>query len=198
MIVHALILAGGRGSRLGDVRKAGLRIGGRTLLARVAERMSGMPLLISTGPRPEATLAEGIALADQASAHNGPMAGIEAALRHLRDSAHEDDLLLTVAVDTPFLPADYRARMIAALDAGAPAAYAAWGSDIYPTNAIYRLSALHALAPANLPDSPKRLLQNLGAVPVDWSAACEDNPFANLNILADLVTLGRRARQTSQ
>ncbi len=198
MTVHALILAGGRGSRLGDVRKAGIRIGGRTLLARVIDRLSGMPVLISTGPGPAQAPAEGIALADQASSHNGPMAGIEAALRYLQDRANQDDLLLTVAVDTPFLPADYCARMIGALEAGAKAAYAAWGPDIYPTNAIYRLSALHPLARETLPDSPKRLLQNLGALPVDWSGTSEDNPFANLNILADLIALGRRARQMGQ
>jgi molybdopterin-guanine dinucleotide biosynthesis protein A len=193
MIVHALILAGGRGSRLGDVRKAEIRIGGRGLLDRVADRLADLPLLVSTGPGAGRQIGRGIGLADHAPSHDGPMAGIAAALHHLRDRAGPDDLLLSVAVDTPFLPSDYAERMVGALKGGANAAYAAWGDQIYPTNAIYRLSALYSLAPAAMPDSPKRLLKSLDARPVDWSALASADPFANLNTLADLIALGRRA-----
>lgn len=121
------------------------------------------------------------------------MAGIAAALHHLRNRAGTDDLLLSVAVDTPFLPSDYAERMVSALEGGANAAYAAWGDQIYPTNAIYRLSALSSLGAASMPDSPKRLLKSLDARPVDWSAPASVDPFANLNTLTDLITLVRRA-----
>ncbi|WIY54099.1 molybdenum cofactor guanylyltransferase [Devosia sp. YIM 151766] len=193
MTVQALILAGGRGSRLGDVRKGELRIGGRTLLERVTERLGDLPAIVSTGPGPTGIGADNT-IADGTLSFGGPMAGIAAALRHLHGAAEPGDLLLTMAVDTPFLPRDFAARMIAALDGGAQAAYAAWGQQIYPTNAIYRLSGLYPLLSGTMPDSPKRLLQSLGAGPVDWTSRAAADPFVNLNTLADLIALGRRAR----
>lgn len=191
MKVRALILAGGRGSRLGDVRKGDLRIGGRRLLTRVRARLGDLPILVSSGPGP-AMDDDGIA--DIADGFGGPMAGIWAALHHLRARGGAEDVLLTVAVDTPFLPWDFAERMTGALAEGADAALAAWAGRIYPTNAAYRLAALWPLLSGPGPDSPKRLLRQLGAVDVDWSEAETDDPFANLNTLEDLIILGRRAK----
>lgn len=198
MSVHALILAGGQGSRLGDVRKAGLRIGGITLLERVARRLHNIPILLATGPGNPPGFGLGVEIPDDSAAHEGPIAGISAALRHLAPRAAPDDLLLTLAVDTPFLPEDYATRMIATLAIGADAAYAAWGDQIYPTNAIYRLGPTQLQMRAAQPNSPKALLRSLGAVEADWTAQAEENPFANLNTLADLVSLGRRAHGTGK
>ncbi len=193
MTTYALILAGGRGERLGDVRKAGLRIGGKTLLNSVAEKLSGLSILVSTGPGPSPGFGIGVEIADASDDFEGPMAGISAAVRHLRPSAGPDDLLLTVAVDTPFLPRDFAARMIASITEESNAAFAAWGDQIYPTNAIYRLDALNRRLADTPPRSPKFLLQSLGAAKVDWAGHEKADPFANLNTLADLIALGRRA-----
>ncbi len=193
MTTYALILAGGRGSRLGDVRKASLRIGGKTLFARVAQHLPSETLLISTGPGESHNFGTGIALRDSEVEFTGPMAGIRAAASYLRPVADKDDLLLTTAVDTPFLPANYHLQMQRALDDGADAAYATWGDLFYPTNAMYRLSALTAFLDEERPDSPKYLLRGLNAVAVDWHRISAENPFANLNTLADLISLGRRA-----
>lgn len=193
MSTYALILAGGRGSRLGDVRKGDLRIGGHRLIERIAGRLPDMPILVSTGPGKMSDLGLGTAIADDSSAFGGPMAGILAAIRYLAGRAGENDLLLTVAVDTPFLPRDFAARMESALAGGAKAAYGAWGAEIYPTNAIYRLSALAPLLTGPAPNSPKRLQADLEATRIDWTGLCAADPFANLNTLADLIALGRRA-----
>lgn len=193
MTTYALILAGGRGSRLGDVRKARLRIGGRTLFERVTEHLPPENLLVSTGPGAAEDFGAGIPIRDSGPSFAGPMAGLVAATEYLRPLAGEDDLLLTTAVDTPFLPADYRAHMLRVLENGAEAAYAAWGEAFYPTNAIYRLPALMAFLAQQTPDSPKRLLHGLGAIAIDWRGLCAENPFANLNGLADLIALGHRA-----
>ncbi|MBE7731761.1 molybdenum cofactor guanylyltransferase [Devosia faecipullorum] len=193
MSAYALILAGGRGSRLGDVRKGDLRIGGHRLIERIAGRLPDMPILVSTGPGQAPELSSGTAIADDSSAFDGPMAGILAATRHLAGRARDNVLLLTVAVDTPFLPRDFVTRMESALTGSVRAAYAAWGDEIYPTNAIYRLSALAPLLVGPAPDSPKRLQAGLEAARIDWAGLCAANPFANLNTLADLIALGQRA-----
>ncbi len=193
MTLHALILAGGRGSRLGDVRKGEIRIGGKRLLDLVTARLAEANLLLSTGPGASISTAQGVSIADEGADFAGPMAGIRAAVSYLRPQAQPEDLLVTVAVDTPFLPADFTPRLTDALETDANAAFASWGEAFYPTNAIYRLPALVAHLAEHNPDSPKRLLQGLGAIAVDWSTLAPQNPFANLNTLADLVSLGRRA-----
>lgn len=193
MTLYALILAGGRGSRLGTVRKGEIRIGGTRLLDRVTAKLAEANLLVSTGPDDYIGTTRGVRIADEGADFAGPMAGIRAAVSYLRPQAQPEDLLVTVAVDTPFLPVDFTPRLIAALDAGANAAFASWGEGFYPTNAIYRISALFAHLAEHNPDSPKRLLQGLGALAVDWNALAPQNPFANLNTLVDLIALGRRA-----
>ena len=194
MTVYALILAGGRGSRLGGVRKGALRIGGQSLLDRVSAHFRDMPLLVSTGPGGVMDMSLGNALPDSSSVSKGPMAGILAALAFLDGQAGTGDLLLTVAVDTPFLPSDYVERMTAVLEYDGEAAYASWGGDIYPTNAIYRISALSRCLASTTHTSPKRLLTDLDAESVDWTGHADANPFANLNTLSDLIALGQRAR----
>ncbi len=200
MSVHALILAGGRGSRLGNVDKGRLRLGNQILLDRVADRLRGArePILVSVGPDWDGRPVPGIPLPDPDLPLGGPMAGLVAAARHLSDVG-STDLLVTVAVDTPFLPKDFVSRLVAAMADGANAVQAAWRDDSYPTNAIWRLSALGALhAPADsaaLPHSPGKLLQQLDAGRVDWADTHDENPFANLNTLEDLTSLARRAQR---
>jgi len=197
MNIHALILAGGEGSRLGGVCKAGLRIGGTRLIDRVSARLDGAvrPLLVSVGHDAMPVPTGLYALPDAAGPRAGPMAGLAAGLRHLRTRASGDDILVTLAVDTPFLPADYVARLVAPVAAGTSAAsYAVWGEAFYPTNAAWRIAALSGRA---LPASPRALLDMLGATPVSWPASSPD-PFANLNTLADLVALQERARRDAR
>ncbi|ODT72973.1 MAG: hypothetical protein ABS75_01800 [Pelagibacterium sp. SCN 63-23] len=198
MTLHALILAGGRGSRLGDVRKARLRVGGIPLLDRVVRRLHDLPVLLATGPGSTPGFNIGVEIPDDSSSYAGPMAGISAALRHLGPDTGPDDLLLTLAVDTPFLPEDYATRMIAALTSGADAAFAIWGGELYPTNAIYRLCPALQKIHETRPHSPKALLRSLEAVEVDWTDDAGENPFANLNTLTDLLALGRRAIATGK
>lgn len=191
MTIHALILAGGHGSRLGLVRKADIRLGGRTLLERAKDHLRNVPkpALVSVGGSSDG-------LRDLDLSIGGPLAGVVAAANYLRD---EDPagLLITVAVDTPFLPEDFVRRLVAALDGGASAAQAGWRGNFYPTNALWRLSALSDLAhlaqAGSLPKSLKTLLARASAVSVDWADTHERDPFANLNTPDDLVELARRA-----
>ncbi len=187
MTIHALILAGGEGSRLGGVRKAELRLGGKTMLERLTERLpDGVRLLMSTGRLGSMSRIEGVP--DREGVLAGPLAGLAAAVAHLRDAAPPDDVLVSVAVDTPFLPTDYFSR----LALGSPC-YAAWRDQVYPTNAAYRLDMIMDL-PERAAElgSPRNLLKSLRAEPMAWEDA--ENPFANLNTINDVITLARRAQ----
>ncbi|MHA6299006.1 molybdenum cofactor guanylyltransferase [Devosia sp. CAU 1758] len=200
MKIVGLVLAGGSGNRLGLVRKADLRVGGESLLARVAGRleMIAPPLLISTRGERQGIGQHGVALPDLDIDLAGPLAGIAAAARHLAGKAEPDTVVVSVAVDTPFLPLDYVSRLVSAMGGVHSAAQAGWRGNGYPTNAAWCLSALADLprlaANGGRHSSPKGLLRTLGAPLVDWADTHDEDPFANLNTLDDLVSLTRRAR----
>lgn len=199
MTIHSVVLAGGEGTRLGCIRKADLRLGGVRLIDRVANRLAPANgrLLVSVGPSTLAAPPGLIGIVDHAGDPGGPLAGILAAARHLAAMASPGDLLVSVAVDTPFLPEDYVSKLVAPVAAGARAAVSAWDGALYPTNAAWRLDALRPLLGDGTSTSPirspKRLLESLDATIVDWAACSSENPFANLNTLKDLVLLARRA-----
>jgi molybdopterin-guanine dinucleotide biosynthesis protein A len=198
MKLHALILAGGQGTRLGLIRKDQIRIGGTSLVQRAVDRfrLVGAELLVSAGKEACPNVPGATILPDLDLPIGGPMAGLVAAAAHL-ESHGSRDLLVTTAVDTPFLPDDFVRRLVAALDGGALAAEAGWRGNLYPTNAIWRVSALADLPrlarEGTAPNSPKALLAKLEAPIVDWSDTHDEDPFANLNTLDDLVALARRA-----
>lgn len=195
--IAAVILAGGRGERLGGVNKALLEIGGKRLLDRVRDALAGCgPVLLSVGGAPFEVAGFPVEqqVLDLATDYGGPLAGVAAAIERL--AGEPPDLLLSVAVDTPFFPADFVARALPLLDA-APAVLAAYAGQSYPTNALWRFAALRTL-PAQVragtaPHSLKRLAAALGAAPLDYAAGAAEDPFANVNTPADLAALRRRA-----
>lgn len=197
---HAVIIAGGKGERLGGVRKATLRVGGARMVDRVAQALGLVepPLMISTGPGDNwlAPPADSITFPDLEAPTGGPLAGLAAAIESLCIRGITNGLLASVAVDTPFLDADFIATMGDRLD-DAPAAYAGWGDQFYPPNAIWRIEALTSLPDQVLggdaPHSLKALQQVMKAHLVDWTSRSGTNPFANVNTIDDLIALGRLA-----
>ncbi len=77
----AIILAGGRGSRLGGVDKGALPVGGRALLDRVlsAARDAERVVVVGYGPVPD-----GVLLTREEPVFGGPAAAVVAGLRALR------------------------------------------------------------------------------------------------------------------
>jgi molybdopterin-guanine dinucleotide biosynthesis protein A len=198
---YAVIIAGGEGQRLGGVRKADLRIGGVRQIDRVIGALGPVrtPVLVAVGPagRSLDLPADCVALPDMDADCAGPLAGLVAAVAGLAAAGIVEGSLVSAAVDTPFMPADFTARMMAALET-APAAFAAWGEDFYPPNAVWRIEALTALPDrakaGTAPASLKALQRELGAQQIDWRLAGADNPFRNINTVADLVALQRIAQ----
>lgn len=197
---HAVIIAGGQGQRLGGIRKADLRVGGMRQLERIMAALGDVtrPILVASGPRGRrlALPADCLAVDDLESPCAGPLAGLVAAVAQLAESGITRGLLVSVAVDTVFVPPDFIARMIDGLG-DAATAYAAWGEDFYPPNAVWQLGALQqlpaALSGSEAPVSLKSLQRALGARRVDWAGLQPTNPFANINTLADLLALQRLA-----
>ncbi len=198
--VAGLILAGGRGERLGGTIKSELPVGGVRLLERVAARLDGCsPLLVAHGRIAPGLLrleSRMIGVADLDSDYAGPLAGFAGAIAYLKPQARPPELLVSVAVDTPFLPADYVARLVDKLGE-APAAVAAYGGQPYPTNSIWRIGRFrdlpeHVLA-GTAPRSLKSLCAQAGGHLIEWPVGDAGDPFANVNTPEDLVVLEQRA-----
>lgn len=196
--IAAVILAGGRGERLGGVIKANLTIGGRRLLARVSDVLAGAePILVCCGgfdPASLALLPGQIAIPDLPTDYAGPLAGLAAAVDWAVAQPQKPAILVVAAVDSPFLPLDYLSRLAAAAN---PAAFASFGGQPYPTSSAWRLDAIADLADqvraGTAPHSLKRLGQALGAADVPFPAHAGGDPFANLNTPEDRLALEQRA-----
>jgi molybdenum cofactor guanylyltransferase len=201
--IAGVILAGGGGTRLGGTIKATLEVGGRTLLERVRAplaRGAGLLLVAHGGIDPAALRlpAELVAIPDLDADLRGPLAGLAAAVEWL--AAHRPDIafLVSAAVDTPFLPEDFVARLGAAAQAsGAAAVLASCDGQDYPTNALWRLAALRTL-PAQVREgsAPRSLWLLAAAMQAEraaWPAGPDGDPFANANTPEELAALRQRA-----
>ncbi|MEO5807873.1 NTP transferase domain-containing protein [Devosia sp.] len=196
MTIAGVILAGGQGQRLGGVRKAHLKLGGVMLIDRVIRALALPPgaIIVSIGHlNPNAFAGGPVPVPDLTADIGGPLAGLAAAVDYLLMQREQPEFIIGSAVDVPFLPSDFLARLQTRLGDGA-AAYAQVGDTFYPTNALWRFSAITDLPQlvrsGTAPKSLKHLLQSLDAIAVDWPDT--PNPFANINTMADLIALSRR------
>jgi molybdopterin molybdotransferase len=111
--ISGLVLAGGRGTRMGSVDKGLQPFGGSTMVAQVLARLRPQvaSVAINANQNLEAYGAFGVPVwPDDTPGFAGPLAGLEAGLRRCASP-----YLLAVPCDSPFLPADLAARLLAGL-----------------------------------------------------------------------------------
>ncbi len=178
----ALILAGGRATRMGGEDKPLLALAGQSMITRIITALDVGPIAISANGDPERFDAFGLpVLADGAFAGEGPLAGVLAGLDWAAGLGA--DALLTVPGDTPFIP-----RGLASALAPAPACAASNG----------RPHPLVALWPVGCRDDLRRLLsvpgrrdvghfaRSIGMRRVDFPVSKWD-AFLNVNTPDDLA-----------
>lgn len=187
--VLGLILAGGQARRMGGGDKPLLRLGGRTLLERVVERLGpqcGAGLALSANGDPARFSGfPGPILPDSVPDQPGPLAGILAGMEHaaVRGVAR----VVSVSGDAPFLPGDLVARLEAARSE-AGIALAASGARQHYTIALWPVGLRDALR-AYLERGERRVgafIAPQGAAVVSWPAEPVD-PFLNVNTPDDLA-----------
>ncbi|MBI1284150.1 MAG: molybdenum cofactor guanylyltransferase [Thiobacillus sp.] len=181
--VAAVILAGGRGSRMGGADKGLVAYRGRPLvewvLAAIAPQVE--EVVISANRNLERYAADGCrVLPDTLPDYPGPLAGVLAALQ-----AVNAEWLLVVPCDTPHLPADLAARLLAAArQENVPLAIAADDMRMHHTCFIVRSDQRSGLAEylERGERAVRRWQAKLPSAEVRFDAA----PFANLNRPEDL------------
>jgi molybdenum cofactor guanylyltransferase len=194
------ILAGGVARRLGGGDKMLRRVGGRTILARLIDRVSPQVtrLILNANDDHQRLGALGLpVVADSLPERPGPLAGVLAALEWTALSEPTIDWVVTVPGDAPFLPRDLVARLHAARrDAGAVLACAASQGRMHPVVALWPL-ALRDKLRSTVADRGIRkvgaFVQRHSCAVVDWPMVPVD-PFFNVNTPEDLSEAERLAR----
>ncbi len=143
----AVVLAGGRASRMAGVDKLGADVAGMSVLARVLRACEGVPVVL-VGPPGLAADFPGTTVVQEDPSFGGPVAGVRAGVSGL----HTDcDRVLLLAGDAPFLTPAALQRLLERLESsGADAAlYAdATGQEQYLCAAWRRLALTRALGAA--------------------------------------------------
>lgn len=185
----AVILAGGRSSRMGVERKALAELAGRPLLDRVLERVRPQVGTVLLSCEAETADFDGYGLTlvpDLLPGRRGPLVGLYSALQFLADKRPGDSLLLCPC-DAPFVPLNLVQTLV---DAGsqAQAVLVAWRGVPQPTFSLWRAQHLDVIREALLEHGlggPRQVLERLPHRVVEWPDA-EPPPFFNINTPADL------------
>jgi molybdenum cofactor guanylyltransferase len=184
--ITGLVLAGGRGSRMGGLDKGWVDYEGRPLILAAVERFSPQVgrLLISANRNVERYKAiTGVAqvVVDEDSNFEGPLAGVLAAFSHVNTP-----WLAIMPCDAPHVPVDLVARLAGGL-ADSRAACARSGGLLQPLFALIASDAEPMLRRFydNGGRSAKAWLQTIDAAAVEFE---EDTAFRNINTIS---TAGR-------
>jgi molybdopterin-guanine dinucleotide biosynthesis protein A len=184
--IFGVILAGGSGRRMGGADKALLRLAGRSLVSRAADRLGPQveALAISANGDPARFAPLGLPILPD-TAPQGPLSGVLAALDWA--AAQGATMLVTAAVDTPFFPPDLVPRLILAAEtARTSVALAESGGRVHPTFGLW---------PVTLRDDLRAALARGEARVMDFAHShcfatapfSQETAFLNLNTPEDLA-----------
>jgi molybdopterin molybdotransferase len=191
-LITGLILAGGRGSRMGSVDKGLQPFRGKPMAQHAIERL--LPQVGSVMVNANRNLESWLELAapvwaDETPGFAGPLAGLEAGLTHCATP-----WLLAVPCDSPFLPLDLAERLAAAVEehdadlAFAVTQEAGMRPQPHPVFCLVKASRLPVLS-QYLREGGRRMdgwYKDLKAVEVPFEDAAA---FRNINTLEELQGL---------
>lgn len=175
MKTGALILAGGRSSRMGGIQKGEIPWGNTTFTGLLASRLWQFEeKLISVRKEQDPALPGWLAVEDE-QADRGPLGGIVSGLHAFRG-----DALFVVSCDMPFLPQNLPERLLSAMER--TSCDVCICRDLegreYPLCAVYSKTALSALE-NSLNSGRLRVLDALKGLRVE--AVPAGRPLLNLN-----------------
>ena len=191
-----VILAGGSGRRFGGVHKSFLELRQRPLIEHVIARIAPQvgEVLINTNSADVRYRTYGAELCGDAprkAPATGPLIGLTSTFAALENRGDQHSCLLSVPVDTPFLPGDLVSRLSIALAvAEAGIAYAATAERDHPIVALWGPKSRYPLR--RLFDGQPNIslhasMAALNAERVVFAHTPTD-PFFNINAPQDLET----------
>jgi molybdopterin-guanine dinucleotide biosynthesis protein A len=186
--ITGLVLAGGRGTRMGSVDKGLQAFRGKPMVAHVIERLAPQVqgLMINANQNLDAYRAFGFPVwPDSVEGFAGPLAGLQAGMAHCATP-----YLVTAPCDSPFLPDDLVQRLGAALnEAGADVAVAVTGSGAsrqpHPVFCLLKCTLLPHLE-AYLAQGGRKVDAWYGSLRVAEVEFADEAAFRNINTLEEL------------
>ncbi|EAU40046.1 molybdopterin-guanine dinucleotide biosynthesis protein A [Fulvimarina pelagi HTCC2506] len=199
MRAGAIILAAGRGSRMGEEGepKPLRRLAGRPMIAHVVERLAGYTPILVNAPADGSFDAFGEQVVpDVRAGFQGPLAGIEAGLSTLEKYHEEITHAIILPSDTPFLPIDIASRLVTAAKEREIVSVES-GGRLHPTVALWPVTLLSTLSRWLDDERPRALrhfLKHVGystiAFNPEWGTSGPD-PFSNINTPEELAAAER-------
>ena len=191
--IAGVVLAGGLSRRMGGGDKCLRPLAGRTILARVIERVRPQVAALMLNANGDRARFAAFALpvrADVVEGFAGPLAGVLTGMAWARECVPGARWLASFASDAPFLPRDLVARLLEAVAAGqAEIACAASGGRSHPVFALWPVALLEDLRRALVEDGLRKVdawTARHRLVEVEF--ACEPiDPFFNTNRPEDLA-----------
>jgi len=189
--ISALILAGGRGSRMGHVDKGLQPFRGLTMVEHVLQRLTPQVAAVAINANQNLDIYERFGvpvLPDVTPDFAGPLAGMEAGLRQCTTN-----YLLSAPCDSPFLPQDLAARLLEALqaeDADVAIAVTMEGSRRQPHPVFCLLkTSLAPVLSAYLAEGGRRMDGWYGGLKVVEVLFEDVDAFRNINTRDELQSL---------
>jgi molybdopterin-guanine dinucleotide biosynthesis protein A len=122
----AIVLAGGRGDRLGGADKAAIEVGGASLFQRATAAVHGAHVTVAVGPTRR--VPDGVITVEEEPRGGGPVAAIAAGLDAVaRDAAA--DIVVVLACDMPLVDSAAVERLVRTLAESADADAAMYVDD---------------------------------------------------------------------
>lgn len=188
MAITAIILSGGRATRMGGIDKGLVKLQETALITHVIARLEPQTDEIIINANRQLAEYEHFnlpILQDENPTFIGPLAGFSLGLQHAKH-----DYLLTVPCDSPMLPLDLTSRLLSALiEKDADIAVAKSEGHTHPIFCLCKKSVLPTLT-AYLEQGERKVSswqKSLNYVEVTFND-CND-AFINLNTFEDLTAL---------
>ena len=195
MPISAIILAGGRATRMNGVDKGLVTLQQKSLIAHVIARLKPQvdEIFINANREIEQYQAFGYqVLQDENADFIGPLAGFSLGLQHAKH-----DYVLTVPCDSPLLPLDLAERLLSGMAASrADIAVASSGGNTHPVFCLMKKSVLPSLL-AYIKSGERKVStwqKSQKYIEVVFSDC--DEAFTNLNTFGDLAALELKLNQT--
>ncbi len=185
MALLSVILAGGRGRRMGGADKALLPFAGTTLIEQVLARLMPPVVLNASGPAERFSHLGVPVLPDTVPGHAGPLAGVLAAMEWAPEEITD---ILSVPVDCPFIPKDLAARLMdGRTAAGAELAFAASGGRMHPVVGLWPRRLAGALRHALVEEDVRKVDSFTARYRCAEVMFADPDPFFNVNRPEDLA-----------
>lgn len=188
MLISAIILSGGRATRMNGVDKGLVLLQQKPLIAHVITRLTPQVSEILINANREIAQYKTFCLPvlqDEQANFIGPLAGFSLGLKYCKH-----DYLLTVPCDSPLLPRDLAQRLMTSLlEHNAEIAVASSDGNAHPVFCLCKKSVLHSLTDY-IAQGERRVSawqKSQRYIDVDFSDCSE--AFVNLNTLEDLTAL---------